>query len=108
MMSRRCLELIGGVAVLMAVVVLLGLASVPVAGQAPKAKGTAGAAAKTDPAAKTQWGEPDLQGIWTQVLETPLQRPTRYATKEFFTDEERAALDKQRASIPRRDQRVER
>jgi hypothetical protein len=36
-----------------------------------------------------------------------MQRATRYANKEFFTDEERAELDRQRASILRRDQRVE-
>jgi hypothetical protein len=26
-------------------------------------------------ALKTPWGEPDLQGIWTDEVETPLQRP---------------------------------
>ena len=54
------------------------------------------------------WGDPDLQGIWTDPYQTPLQRPTQFANKEFFTDEERAKLDEQRAGIPRRDQRVER
>ena len=24
---------------------------------------------------KTAWGEPDLQGIWTDETDTPLQRP---------------------------------
>ena len=50
----------------------------------------------------------DLQGIWTDPYQTPLQRPARYADKETFTDEERAAIDGQRAALPRRDQRVER
>jgi hypothetical protein len=57
---------------------------------------------------RTPWGDPDLQGIWTDPYQTPLQRPTQFANKEFFTDEERAKLDEQRAGIPRRDQRVER
>src|SRR5499433_3915190 len=57
---------------------------------------------------KTPWGEPDLQGIWSDPYETPLQRPAKFAGKEFFTDQERANLDKQRASIPRRDARVQR
>src|SRR4030095_3936022 len=57
---------------------------------------------------KTPWGGPDLQRIWTDPYQTPLQRPTRYANKQTFTDEERAELDKQRAGLLRRDQRVER
>jgi hypothetical protein len=36
-----------------------------------------------------------------------MQRAARYANKEFFTDAERGELDRQRASILRRDQRVE-
>jgi len=48
---------------------------------------------------KTPWGEPNLQGIWTDEHQTPLQRPAKYAGKEFFTDEERAALDAERAAI---------
>jgi hypothetical protein len=57
---------------------------------------------------RTPWGDPDLQGIWTDPYQTPLQRPPQFANKEFFTDEERTKLDEQRAGIPRRDQRVER
>jgi hypothetical protein len=56
----------------------------------------------------TAWGDPDLQGIWTDPYQTPLQRAPQFANKEFFTEEERAKLDEQRAGIPRRDQRVER
>jgi hypothetical protein len=36
-------------------------------------------------ALKTPWGEPDLQGIWTDEFDTPLQRPSKYANQEFFT-----------------------
>src|SRR5437868_15287894 len=57
---------------------------------------------------KTPWGEPDLQGIWTDPYQTPLERPAQFAGKAVFTDDERAALDKQRAGIPRRDKRLER
>jgi len=56
-------------------------------------------------ALKTPWGEPDLQGIWTDETSTPLQRPTRYANQEFFTDEQRAELDKQRSASLGRDKR---
>src|SRR5262245_24957454 len=64
--------------------------------------------ATAGPAPRTAWGDPDLQGIWTDPYQTPLQRPAQFANKESFTDEERAALDAKRAAIPRRDQRVER
>jgi len=48
---------------------------------------------------RTPWGEPDLQGIWTDETDTPLQRPTKYADQEFFTPEQRAELDRVRAGI---------
>ena len=51
---------------------------------------------------RTPWGEPDLQGIWNDQLQAPLQRPAQYAGRELLTDEEVAALDKQRAAIPQR------
>jgi hypothetical protein len=110
-MRRRFLELIGVAAVIMAVIVLLKLAPVPVAAQASRPTATAGAAATTGPAARTPWGEPDLQGIWNDEYMTPLQRSPRYGGKEFFTDAERAALDKERAVIelrPRQEKGTER
>ena len=33
-----------------------------------------------------------LQGIWTTQTFTPLERPARYAGREFLTDEEAAEL----------------
>src|SRR5437762_10487148 len=96
-MRRRLLVLMG-VATLSAVV---SLTLTTVEGQAPTAT-------KTGPATKTAWGEPDLQGIWTDDYQSVLQRPARYATKEFFTDQERAEIDRQRAALLRREVRVER
>ena len=51
---------------------------------------------------RTPWGEPDLQGIWNDQYQAPLQRPAKYAGRELLTDEEVAALDQQRAAIPQR------
>jgi len=51
------------------------------------------------PVLKTPWGEPDLQGIWTDEFDTPLQRPARYASQEFFTPAQRQELDKQRSAL---------
>jgi hypothetical protein len=60
------------------------------------------------PALKTPWGEPDLQGIWTDETETPLQRPAQFASQEFFTEAQREDLNKQRAAMLQRDSRSER
>src|SRR5919106_1060137 len=59
-------------------------------------------------ALRTPWGDPDLQGIWTDEFDTPLQRAPRYGTREFFTEAERAQLDQERAALLGRDRRVER
>jgi len=43
---------------------------------------------------RTPDGHPDLQGIWTTQTFTPLERPARYAGREFLTDEEASDLTK--------------
>src|SRR5229473_5561438 len=50
--------------------------------------------AAQDSTVKTPWGEPDLQGIWTDETDTPLQRSPRYANQEFFTAAQREELDR--------------
>src|SRR5579871_5086525 len=68
-----------------------------------------GAAPAPSPAAmKTPWGEPDLQGIWTDETDTPLQRSPKFANQEFFTDAQRAELDRERSAMPGREKRAER
>ena len=64
--------------------------------------------AQSPAAPRTPWGEPDLQGIWTDETNTPFQRPARFANQEFFTEEQRAELDRQRAGLLGRDKRGER
>src|SRR5262249_43374477 len=86
-MRQRLLQLMGVATTLLVVSVAMDT----VKGQAPAQKG---------PATKTSWGEPDLQGIWTLDYQIPLQRPAKYAGKEFFSDAELAALDKERAAKP--------
>src|SRR5499425_1152985 len=71
--------------------------------QAPMTLAAAPAAALTTP-----WGEPDLQGIWTDETDTPLQRSSKYATQEFFTEAQRAELDRQRGAMLGRERRAER
>jgi hypothetical protein len=94
------------VAVAIATAAAGALVSVPVtraSTQAPAASVTPPA-----PALTTPWGEPDLQGIWTDETDTPLQRSPRYASQEFFTAAQRAELDRERSALLRRDRRVER
>jgi len=68
----------------------------------------AASATNPTPALTTPWGEPDLQGIWTDETDTPLQRSSKYATQEFFTEAQRAELDRQRGAMLGRERRAER
>src|SRR5215831_21415663 len=80
------------------------IAAVPVmANHAPAASVEAPA-----PALKTLWGEPDLQGIWTDETDTPLQRPSKYANQEFFTEAQRVEIDNARSEILGWERRAER
>ncbi len=88
-MSKRTLEVIGAVTVLLGVLLLLQRAPVPLTGQTPKP--TAKAAGL-----KTPWGEADLQGIWSVELVVPLERPSGVTT-EFYTEQQVAELDRERA-----------
>ena len=88
-------------------VVLVKLGSGPVIGQTQPAPAQTTAAA-SGPTPMTPWGEPDFQGIWAIVSQIPLERPSEYAGREFFTDEEIAQIDQQRAALPRRDARSDR
>ena len=38
--------------------------------------------------ARTPWGDPDMQGIWTNTTTTPLERPEDLADKAVLTPEE--------------------
>jgi hypothetical protein len=79
--------------------------AVPVTRTSAQAPGPATALA---PELKTPWGETDLQGIWTDETDTPLQRSAKYANQEFFTEAQRAELDLQRAALSGKDNRSER
>ena len=37
---------------------------------------------------RTEWGQPDLQGVWNFNSSTPMQRPQRFGTQEFLTPAE--------------------
>ena len=65
------------------------------AAQTPPAK-----AAKAWTLQHTPDGQPDLEGYWSNVTITPLERPAELAGKEYFTEEELIQREK-KAETPR-------
>jgi hypothetical protein len=70
---------------LLAAIAVGWLGPVDVMGQTLTTEGSSWASSSTP------WGDPDLQGIWTNSTTTPLERPDDLAGRELLTDEERAA-----------------
>ena len=56
--------------------------------------GGAPAAAQTA-SVTTEWGQPDLRGIWDFRTITPLERPEELADQAFLTEEEAANLERE-------------
>jgi hypothetical protein len=93
--SSRGPQLLG---VLASVMALVSLVPVPVGGQAQDAANAkttaAGRTAKAWTPPRTEWGDPDLQGVWNFATLTPLERPKELAAKEVLTGEEAAEFEK--------------
>jgi hypothetical protein len=109
-MRHRYFASLGTLALL---VVLISLAAYSMSGQgqtaAPKAAAPAPKAAslpKPGPAPKTAWGVPDLQGTWFVMESVPLERSAANANKQFLTEDEVAAADKQKSADPGRNARA--
>ena len=75
------------------VIAIGSLGAVPASGQSQVQSDADGPSTWTLP--RTPDGQPDLQGYWTTQTFTPVERPERLAGKEFFTEEEAAALQQQ-------------
>lgn len=48
---------------------------------------------------RTEWGQPDLQGVWNFSSNVPMQRPSQYGTRQFLTSEEIEAIAARRAAL---------
>src|SRR5262245_32317188 len=48
---------------------------------------------------RTEYGHPDLQGLWTNATITPLERPLQYGDRSRLTDEEAAAIERREAQV---------
>ena len=44
-------------------------------------------------APRTEWGQPDLQGVWNFSSNTPMLRPVQFGNRQYLTDEEVAELN---------------
>ena len=54
---------------------------------------------------RTPDGKPDLQGTWSFATVTPMERPANLAGKEFFTEQEAAAYEKEVVERNNKDRR---
>lgn len=92
---------VASIAVLAATALLLG--PVSAGAQAPSSSSGAQNPARPWKLSRTPDGQPDLQGYWTNATFTPLERPAN-VTKEFYTREELAEIQKQIAARGSADQ----
>ena len=49
-------------------------------------------AAEDYTAPRTEWGHPDIQGVWNFASNVPMTRPRQFGDREYMTEEEAAAL----------------
>jgi len=75
-------------------VAVLWLLPADVAGQ-DRARSNKPAAKEAAAPRRTPWGDPDLQGLWTNTTTTPLERLAEASTKTVLTEEERQTLAQQ-------------
>ena len=47
---------------------------------------------------KTEWDQPDLQGVWNFSSDIPMQRPSQYGEREYMTEEEIAEIRARRTA----------
>ncbi len=61
--------------------------------------GSAGFAAENYVVPRTEWGQPDLQGVWNFSSDVPMERPARFGDRQFLTEEEVAEIRARRAAL---------
>jgi hypothetical protein len=92
--------------VLMSIGAVVAGISAPVAAQVPSTPAKALSTAKVSGApARTPDGQPNLQGVWSFAILTPLERPDDLAGKATLTDQEAAAYAKRKRERENKDSR---
>ena len=82
-----------------ALLLVLFLVTAPASAQSVNAKPAATTAGATWTAPRTLDGQPDLQGVWSNNVVTPLERPKELEGRAFLTDQEVAAMKKKAAEL---------
>ena len=84
----------------MAASILLAIGATVVASgaQAPKPTATDDDAAEGWTLPRTPWGDPDLQGVWTNETITPFERPEELQGREFLSDQEATEIEQSLAA----------
>ena len=92
---------------LVVLVATISVTSRDLSGQTPAAVAKNRPAKKTWVQPRTAWGDPDLQGTYTNKTITPFERPADAAGKQVFTEAETAELEKRAVerTVDRRDNR---
>jgi len=83
--------------VLAAALALAALTSASVASQSRNVE--------TRTAARTPWGDPDLQGVWSIATITPFERPGALADKQVLTAEEAEEIERTNLATNNQDRR---
>jgi len=77
-------------------ILILALVSAPAAGQTATTRQSAPSTApKAGTVPHTPWGDPDLQGLWTNATITPFERPGAMAGKQVLSEQEAAEFERQ-------------
>jgi len=84
-MSRLLRVSIGVISAVLTIAAMVAVAQTGSATKAPAVKYTV---------PKTPDGQPDIQGIWSNAVLTPMERPADLAGKAFLTEQEAAAYEK--------------
>jgi hypothetical protein len=106
-MNRKLWMSAAGVASVLALV-SVGVFSITAQTRASGSKSAAAKSSgeKSGSAPRTAWGDPNLQGTWFVLYDTPLERPAANANKEFLTDQEVAAANNAKGLNPGRNMRA--
>ena len=94
----------GGVLALASVGVFSVTAQTPAS--ASKSAAAKSSGAQSGGVARTPWGDPNLQGTWFVMYDTPLERSAANAGKEFLTDSEVEAANRAKGINPGRNMRT--